>query len=77
MLHFVLVHHIKIPIEYIYVCSCNVTKCGKVQGGGILFQATVAAEMQILLEVDLYRCPWQKKRQTFPFSHKNMKKRVH
>ena len=31
----------KIPLKYIYVCGCNVTKCGKVQGGWILLQATV------------------------------------
>ena len=31
----------KIPIKYIYICDCNVTKCIKVQGVWILFQATV------------------------------------
>uniref|UniRef100_A0A3P9AY68 Uncharacterized protein n=1 Tax=Maylandia zebra TaxID=106582 RepID=A0A3P9AY68_9CICH len=25
-----------IPIKFIHVCGCNVTKCGKVQGGRIL-----------------------------------------
>ena len=29
-----------IPIKLIHVCGCNVTKCGKVQGGRILLQAT-------------------------------------
>ena len=39
-LHCVGLSH-EIPMKYIYVCGCNVTKCGKVQGVWTLFLATV------------------------------------
>lgn len=31
----------QISIKYIYVCDCNVTKCGKLQAVLILLQASV------------------------------------